>query len=464
MILALFINLFFGSPSAEQTLLIPSYLRHPAVSWSDLNGDGILDIWVAEGSSKAPDQADRIWVHNGASADDTFHELVHTPMAGELKPAGEGDAFWVRSYFRGMVLDYRGEQGWVLTTDFNQNTRIRPGMQPLNLEVGLLVPTFDGYEMLQGDCVEASFTATPTVDVNRDRMVLTWPMPQTRDLNDDGVLDLIAAPVRSPQHGEARIWSAIRQGEQWRENIARLQFPTGDDIVSYQLGDLDGDGKEELVLMTRPTKDMSLFDEMSFLVYSGKGAGDWEPVAAQSLKTNQNLWQTGPIEVDTRGITFYYYKGLIRDKFRVDCYPWKDGYLQPKPVTRMWKLKEADRGMISLDYDLDADGRRDLVLNDEEGLKVYYRRSGQIPFADDPDQVLSEGANLSGRNIEMQFGDEGKISVQMSMLGGGLKGDKSVGLINLGRGKPPELWSLHQQPSGYWQLRRHSLSSLMKRR
>lgn len=459
MILALCIFLFGGAPESEPNLLIPSYLRYPEVNFSDLNGDGTLDIWVVEGSSKAPDQAGRIWVLDGSSSDDTFHELTHTAMGGELRPIGHGSDFWVRSYFRGQVLDYRGEHGWVLTTDFNQGTKIRPGMQPLYLEVGLLVPTFEGYELLQGDCAD-SFAARPTVDVNRDRMVLTWPMPQTRDLNGDGALDLIAAPVRSPQHGQARIWSAVREGDHWREHQCRVQFPNGEDIVTYQLGDLDGDGKDELVLMTRPTKNMSLFDEMSFVVYAGRGPGDWDPVATQSLKTNQNLWQTGPIEVDERGITFYYYKGLIRDKFRVDCFPWKDGYLQPKPTTRMWKLKDADRGMIFLDYDLNGDGRKDLVLSDEQGLKVYNRRNGLIPFADDPDQVLSAGANTGGRNFEMQFGGDGEMTVQVSDLGGRLKGDKSFSLINRGPRMAPELWSLRQEQSGYWRLRRHPLATL----
>jgi hypothetical protein len=64
----------------------------------------------------------------------------------------------------------------------------------------------------------------------------------------------------------------------------------------------------------------------------------------------------------------------------------------------------------------------------------------------------------------MQFGDDSKMSVRVSMLGGGLEGDKSVALINQGRDKTPELWSLHQQPSGYWQLRQHPMSSLTKSR
>ncbi len=463
MILALCFLLFSGAPETEPNLLIPSFLRHPEVRFEDLNSDGVLDIWVVEGSSKAPDQAGRIWVHDGASQDDTFHELVHTPLGGELKPTGVGSDFWVRSYFRGLVLDYRGEQGWVLANDFNQGTKVRPGMQPLDLEVGLLVPTFAGYELLQGECAER-FAATPTVDVNRDRMVLTWPMPQTRDLNGDGVSDLIAAPVRSPQHGEARIWSAVREGDHWREHQCKVQFPNGEDIVTYQLGDLDGDGKDEMVLMTRPTKNMSLFEEMGFLVYAGRGPGDWDPVATQSLKTNQNLWQTGPIEVDARGITFYYYKGLIRDKFRVDCFPWKDGYLQPKPTTRMWKLKDADRGMISLDYDLNGDGRKDLALSDEQGLKIYYRGGGLIPFANEPDQVISEGVNHGGRSFEMEFGGEGQMTVQVTERGGMLQGDKSFSLINLGPKQAPQLWSLRQEPSGYWRLRQRPLSTLAKSR
>lgn len=452
--------LMLGSDTQTEAmeLKIPSHLRRPIVTWIDLDGDDILDIWVREGSSKAPDQKGTYWVYSGAWKDSEFKPVHYEEMKGRIRPVGDGDTFWARTYDRGIILDYV-ESGWVPRADFTQYDRVRPGMAPIELGSSLLVPTFSGYQMLQGDCLQATFSARPAVEVSSRKLKLTWPMPRLRDLDGDGHMDLVAAPVRSPQHGTARVWYALRRGDGWQEGSSQVQFPSNAAVAGYQFGDMDGDNIPEMMIMTRPNEELSIFEEMGFHIFTGTDIGQWEQVPTQILKTKQNLWQNGPVEMDEHGITFYYYKGLIRDKFKIDRFPFQEGgYVAHKPVSLKWKLKDANRSLILLDHDLNEDGAKDLVLSDERGMLVFHRKKGTaLPFAETPDVTLKAGRNLSGRSFEVTFGDDSSFKSGYQGIAGRIKG-KGSALVK-GHGKNgPSLWRLKQEDDGFWYLRQHNLS------
>jgi len=422
-------------------LEVPGFLNRARAYWEDLDADGKTDIWVTDADGE-------LWVCDGNGT--TFEKLEYEVMGMDAKPAKTPHGWRVRTYHDGQILEYHPQTGWFIAQDLNNFTRIRPGMKPIS--GGLpLVPTFDGYWMMDGPCAQ-QFKVLPAIELDKRRLKLSYARPQWTHLNDDGAADLMAPPLHFAQHSQIRIWSALRDGQQWLPSWSSLEFPSDLKIESSQTGDLDNDGIDDLVILGKPAGEMSFLDELSFVVYLGEGPGKWSPTPIQVLKTKQNLWQTGPIEVDKRGILLYYYKGLIRSHFRMDRYRWDpNGFINPKPATGKWTLKDAERDMINLDFDLDNDGLKDMILQDEEALRVYFRKDGDLPFAEKRTKELAASSGNPTLTITIspdEVSSGGRMSLRMNTA----RGHNSLALVN--RNQEPALWRFSRKKHGHWLLTR----------
>ena len=431
-----------ASPPPSRVVEIPGYFQNPRAYWQDLNGDGYLDIWVR-------DEQERLWVWDGKSEAAQFTAIPFDPVDLLPYPVQTDGAWRAQAYDRGVLFEFDPESGWSAVFDFNGFARVRPGMQPLKLSDLLLLPTFDGYRLLDGTCVAAELEALPSVSLDAKRLMLTYPVPFPKLDQSTGRTELQSAPIPFSQQGELGVWTAQEAADGWLAQWAMLQFPESLKMERYGTGDLDGDGMDELVVLARPAKDISLFDELSFLVYLGTGPGQWNPLPHQELKSDQNLWQEGPVEVSRKGILLYYFKGLIRTNFKMDLYRWNDGgYIEPKPVSEKWKVRHGDRRAILLDFDVNGDRATDLVLAGDEGIEVYYRRhsSPMLPFIEEPDRIfptaeteLAKGAKADewrlSRRLNEASESRGFVFVQDPRVGKAL------------------LWHFFEGDNGFWYLR-----------
>lgn len=434
---------------ADQTTInLHTEILDPKVTWQDLDGDRRADIWVIDRHRRA--EKNRMWA---AFATDphTVHELQFEPFPARIFPLVSEGRLAVSAYSQGVLWTYHPEKGWRVAHDFNQSEKMRPGIGLVPLGNQWLLPTGDGYLVLNGDCVSEELIAPPTVDISQKQMTLTYPIPQTTDFPNR----LTARPIALSQAGEIRFWNATKEADGWQSNQHQLLFPNDLKPMRHQLGDLNGDNALDLAILAMPAKKMSLFGELTILIYLGDGEGGWERNASQQFKSKQNFWQTGPIEMDRHGLRLYYYKGIIRSIFRADTYRWNDaGYIEPKPVVTRWTLPDASRGFIKLDWDLNNDGKRDLLLRDEEGVHAFFRKDGDKPFDKDRRRTLAGRPtrdNMAGLEIAIESEFESRSAHN------GLSSP-----ISLTRFKPiyisdPQgnlwMWRLRRSEQGPWHLK-----------
>ncbi|MDJ0838052.1 MAG: VCBS repeat-containing protein [Acidobacteriota bacterium] len=430
-----------GLNGPVQILEVPDHAASPRVHFGDLDSDGRGDIWMT-------DRDISLWVWDGASSNRSFKKIPFEPIGLNVKPARVGDNWRAHAYERGRVYEYIPESGWTVLVDLTEDARIRPGLEPLNAAEGVLIPTFDGYHLVDGPCILQRFDAMPAAVLNERRLVLRYPKPTWRDIDGDGRRDLIASPVKFGQKGELGIWSAFLGESGWTSRWSRVQFPTELDPQRHQFGDLNGDGFDELTVLAMPEKDMSLFEELTLMVYMGTGHGEWEPVAVQQLKTKQNLWQTGPIEMNRKGIFLYYYKGLLRSHFKVDRYLWDEsGFVKPKPISVRWTVKDGERDLIIL-HDLEGTGRKDLILSGKDGFWVYERDpNGELPFDE------GRGRPLIKREVTFttDSGEE-KVRLRQRVRMNYLRRAGEVALVT-GEGAAG-IWTMFQNDQGKWYVAR----------
>lgn len=373
----LLLGLFLMQSANEYTLSGP-FLK-PGVFWEDLNQDGATDIWVLE-------RTGHLWIKDGMSEASDFVHLEFEPLNGREKPLWLEDRWVVTTFFEDSDLVYISPAGWQTLLHYANLPGFRKGMAPVNIGSQRLVPMLDGYWLMEGPCVANQFKITPAVTLNKNTLKVTYPIPQWTDLDNDGQADVFGAPVSYQRQGLLGVWVGLRKDQNWVEHTSKLQISPELEIQQFQIGDINGDTYQDLVVIARPSKDLSVFEELSFLVYLAEDHGKWNPRAIQTLKTRQNLWQTGPMEVNAQGIFIYYYKGLIRSKFKMDRYVWNPaGYIEPNPISEKWKIKDADRGFINLTYDFNQDGQKDLLLEGDDGLQIFYRQSvgaKGLPFSE----------------------------------------------------------------------------------
>lgn len=432
MMLLTLIFMALGAP--ETTLEIDGPFLKPTVHWQDLNGDGHIDIWIG-------DVTDQIWVLDRSKPNQTFQKLTYDRINGKEKPIWRDNQWRIGTFDQDSFLTFDPETGWQVGLDYTSLGDFREGFQPKNQGQQTLVPALDGYWLTEGSCVRKHFKVLPAINLKGSRLRVTYPILQWRDLNQDGTADLFAPPVSYQQQGYMGLWSAVQTSSGWEERNVKLQLSPELQIQQFQLGDVNGDSFQDLIVIAQPSKDMSVFEELSFLVYLASDHGVWESVASQTLKTRQNLWQTGPMEVNQNGIFIYYYKGLIRSKFKIDRYVWNEGgYIEPKPISAKWKVPDAQRDFIFLGYDFNGDGLKDLLLDGENGLQIHYRQkvSGKsLPFSEE-NKAQFHNQNFSFSNSSMSFsihGDGTTLVQHPSKMRKSLRREKRYALI--------------QEPEGY---------------
>lgn len=448
--LSLFLVCWLDGSTAARVLEIPGYFLRPTLRWEDLTGDGIQDIWLS-------DKSEEIWVYDGASKETQLRRLEYEPIGYEVKPAWVDGQWCVQAYDHGVLFRFFEDRGWQGVVDFNRLGKVRPGIQPIRLGRRLLVGTFDGNILLDGDCVLDSLQTLPSISLDAKKLKLTYPVPFVREAGEHGGegVELFAAPVEFPQHGELGIWSARPDKTGWDGRWAKVQFPQNLKVERYATGDLNGDGFEDLVVLAMPSKDISIFEELSFIVYLGKAPGEWEPVPAQVLRSRQNLWQTGPIEVTPKGIALFYYKGLIRSHFKMDLFRWNpDGFIEPKPDSLKWTLENARGDVIILDFDVNGDGFRDLILSSARGVTAHFRdpSASGFSFREKPDRVLDGDGVLSPTLLGLQLARLEPGSYRLSSIVGRIRGDGHMALVKKSEGVGVSVWRLSQGLNGYWYL------------
>lgn len=437
-------------------LEIPAYLDRPRVYFQDLDGDGQLDAW-------ATDRDDHLLLWLAAEGETAFRPLP-TPVDGRPPRPHLVDGVWRATFYEDGRLFAGFEDAWRVVQDDTNAAQVRPGMEPVDLGTQRLVPTFAGYRLMEDDCLVAELASMPAVLLGEKRLILRYPVPVSRDLNGDGRRDLAAGPVLFGQQQEIGLWAAMQTDKGWETRWSRMQFPAHLTIGQHQFGDLNGDGFQDLVILARPAQEMSLFDEMQFVIYMGNDLWSWDRQPVQVLKTKQNLWQDGPIEVDRHGVTFFYYKGLFRSRFRMDRFRWhQDGYIEPKPESETWTVDDGDDNLLITDLDLNGDGANDLLLVGENQIFWYPRHQGELPFEKDAAQVLwhpppERGSfTYAGKDGNVVV-DNPPIDVDLSQRIGYLRSGRDLGIVRQPDDRL-ELWSLVQATSGYWYLvRRTELS------
>lgn len=432
-------------PVKTQTIELGVEMLNPRVVWQDLDGDGRNDIWVIDQHRQAA--KDRLWA---ALAENPNHieELRFDPFPGKVFPRYVDHRLQACAYSHGVLWTFADGQGWQVDHDFNQTDQVRSGMGLIALNNDWLLATARGYLILERGCATAELSAPPAVDISNKRMQLTYPIPRpTTDPKR-----LASRPIAIPQAGEIRFWTAEQHDDGWQAAAKSLLFPDGLRPMRHQIGDLNGDNAMDLVILAMPSKKLSLFGELSILIYLGDGQGGWETNASQQFKSKQNFWQTGPIEMDRDGLRLYYFKGIVRSIFRSDTYRWNDaGYIEPKPVVARFTLADADRGFINLDWDLNQDGRRDLLLQGEDGLQVFYRQSGDKPFDKNASRLLSP--RTSGNSgVSIEIGEDFETTPAANGLNPThqLSGHKAA-FISDGEGNL-WIWRLKRSLNGPWLL------------
>ncbi|CAM2069964.1 hypothetical protein SCOR_31595 [Sulfidibacter corallicola] len=452
-LLLIWFTAFWNPPQGEDLhLKLDPTLIRPRVHWEDLDGDGRLDTWVRD---RHPSETPYLLYRRNAGDRQTeFERLDHAPFPWTVRPAFIEGSVRATAYHDGVLWVCIDKDRWEPLHNYHLLGSVRKGIRPITLDRFKLLPTATGYLVMSEDCPATPLDAHPSVHIGRKRLELTYPVPRKIATNR-----LMASPIAMTNQGTISIWQAAREPSPlapWTSSQVRLQFPETLKPVRHQTGDLNGDGFEDLVVLAMPAKDMSIFEELSFLIYLGTADNTWETRASQELKSKQNLWQTGPIEMDSKGLRLYYYKGLIRSIFKMDSYAWDSaGFISPKPKSLRWTMKSADRTTIMTDLDVTGDGRGDMLLLDERGLHAYPRlpESSALPFDEDKRNLLS-GAGNQEFHFDVHIG-EGAEFTSSTISRKRLRPGK-IALIRQNDGSL-HLWTLKRDHRGDWVLRGESL-------
>ncbi len=379
----------------DEPLRLPAEFESANFFWEDVDADGLNDVWVRTDQNE-------LWLWNGRQEDANFSLLAQSQEFTNMRPAQSEQGIVASAYAPGIIF-YQKDGAWSVWDNLDEFTsRRRLGYA---YEGGLFIlPTPGGYLRQRPTCEPISLDVKPTLNRQDDEMRIVYPVPHHEQRI--GAYWYLP-PVIDHERGRLSV-QVLDENSSFKSIGNWVSFPTGMAIAKYAYGDLNRDGWIDLAVLTRPAKDFSLFDELSLVVVLGKGPGEFEDHTLVQLKSEQNLWQSGPLTIEPGALVTHYYKGLIRAKFRRDVYNWDEaGFVEPEPKTMKWKVEDADRGSIAVDLDMGGDARPDLLLVDNHGLRVHVRTGSERVEAFDENPITLKFSSNSGFSVHITAGSGG---------------------------------------------------------
>ncbi len=190
-------------------------------------------------------------------------------------------------------------------------------------------------------------------------------MPVLSDLNGDGALDLVVG-------GERSLWAVSGDGQPlWKAGLP------GESLYSPAVGDLDGDGKPEIVAFTRTDFNGTLS------VFGSDGTLLWD-----TRITREADWC--PMIVDLLGVG--------QPQILVQAAKWEDLALYNAVGERVWTIPIESRIIQTpVPVDFDGDGRLDVALACNESRRIWALTIEGAPlWSYIPHSYVLGGAKVKG--------------------------------------------------------------------
>lgn len=435
--------------SLPETLEIPAPCPVDAdVVFEDLDGDGRSEVWVLA-------QPGRLFFREGGGYERRLREWSYPPIDLEVRPIWDRNRWVLAAWDDGIWLTSEGGGDWKLAADFRGEQTFRPGLPPLRSGDWVLMPTFQGYLVAYENCVWDHLKLDPVVSL-RDRAI-SMGFPLVDLTRSPEGLQLCASPALDSHHQRLKTWRAELAWGRWNVATSETLFPPNLDLVRHAWGDLNGDLFEDLVLLARPLRDFSLFEELTLAVILGKGDGQLDSQPLQVVHSQQNLWQEGPLVIEDGKLRCFYYKGLVRGIITVDTYSWsEDGFLNPRPHSHGWRVKKADRSVIFPNHDLDGDGCLDLLLMEQGRLLAHLGQChGEEPF-DGNQVVLLTQVDPSETLVSLTLGSETEVDVDqgIEVRENTIKAGRGLAVVHEARWHRSFIWKLEPRADGSARLTR----------
>lgn len=234
------------------------------------------------------------------------------------------------------------------------------------------------------------------------------------DLDGDGLSELIDVAGN-------RVWLNHGAGEFKPQQLFKLPL---DQIAEAALGDMNGDGRVDLVIAARPLKRGTL----SLWSYVGEGSGKFadqpRPLTGPNMPLVSPSGMTlGDIDGDGDLDVFLpqYKRPYQHGQFPTPYYDANDGFpaflllnrgdgaLQDVTEAAGLAAKRFRRTYRSSFVDLDDDGDLDLlVVSDFSGIDIYHN-DGKGRFTDVTSQSVDEAANFGMSHALADFNSDGKL-------------------------------------------------------
>ncbi len=184
------------------------------------------------------------------------------------------------------------------------------------------------------------------------------------------------------------------------------------------------EGEAYAILTTTPSDKLEVFGEKLLRIFplrSDRTRWGVDPIFA--IKTEMNLWQSGPFElVDVSGdgledLVFAYWKGLRKARLALDVYLGIGGRRwQDKARSSGLAFDEAERWFLNLKHDIDGDGTGDLVVLADDRLQVFSRKisaSGKNTLVKDPLWTSAPLPKGDQPSMEISVGNSGVAAEQL---------------------------------------------------